>query len=582
MRNVSPRQFVALFALCLAWCAPGAQVPGASAGAQSPQQNPFQNIPSVTVHLQGVVVSSADGKAVARALVTSGDQRFAAFTDWQGHFSFDYILPASSAASQRLPGLMQMAQMLQFSVRKPGYVNDSVRLRVPAMDPNGPAPVLQLKITPCSTITGHMSVESGEPPKGLFVQLRKRTVQDGEARWTNRGGALIDERGDFRFSGLEPGDYKLMTNDWAPLNAMRQQHLESVRGLLPAFYPDASSLAEATPIHVGAGETVTANLSPHAATFYYVLIPVGGLDATRRIGVSLYPEETGFTIGVDSTGHSIDGFLPSGSYTVRINSFASTPQATQGAPEPSGFAHFQVSSAPVTGPAVTISPGAEIQVNVTRDFSNQQNTQNAYPDPRTQQRRQPASVYLSLQPVDGGNVVGMPGQPDQQGDSFTLRSVPEGVYRVTINAMQGYAASATAGNTDLLREPLTVGSGATVPSIQITLRDDPARLSARVITGQPAQGQQEDADPVFVMCIPLDHPQGQAISGNWSPQWGFQAPQLPPGRYLLLASREQLFNTVEYRNPDALRDLMSEGTVVTLSAGQKAEADIPLMAQGGS
>jgi hypothetical protein len=105
-------------------------------------------------------------------------------------------------------------------------------------------------------------------------------------------------------------------------------------------------------------------------------------------------------------------------------------------------------------------------------------------------------------------------------------------------------------------------------------------LTARIISGQPEQ--QGETNPVFVLCIPLDRPQTQAIMGGWSPQWGFRSPPLPPGRYLLLASHDQIFQTVEYRNPDVLRDLMNKGVVITLSSGQKAEADIPLMPEGVS
>jgi len=58
----------------------------------------------------------------------------------------------------------------------------------------------------------------------------------------------------------------------------------------------------------------------------------------------------------------------------------------------------------------------------------------------------------------------------------------------------------------------------------------------------------------------------------------FMMPNLAPGRYLMLASRDQLFQTVEYRNPDVLKDLLSKGTVITVSSGQKASIQIPLMA----
>jgi hypothetical protein len=58
----------------------------------------------------------------------------------------------------------------------------------------------------------------------------------------------------------------------------------------------------------------------------------------------------------------------------------------------------------------------------------------------------------------------------------------------------------------------------------------------------------------------------------------FTQPNLAPGHYLILASHDQqaLFN-LEYRNPDVLRDLTSQGTTVSLSPGQKDDIEVPLM-----
>ncbi len=57
-------------------------------------------------------------------------------------------------------------------------------------------------------------------------------------------------------------------------------------------------------------------------------------------------------------------------------------------------------------------------------------------------------------------------------------------------------------------------------------------------------------------------------------------PNLAPGRYLVLAQPQPVAGSgqfdVEFRNPKVLEKLLTEGTVVTLSANQNAEIQVPI------
>ena len=84
---------------------------------------------------------------------------------------------------------------------------------------------------------------------------------------------------------------------------------------------------------------------------------------------------------------------------------------------------------------------------------------------------------------------------------------------------------------------------------------------------------------IFVICIPLDRLQSMVFPNSysaWQPQ--FKVPNLAPGRYLVLASRQSMQN-IEFRNEDVLRDLLGKGTVVTLAPNQKADIQVPLMTE---
>src|ERR1700761_2135315 len=96
------------------------QVMGMGGYGQQSLQNRAQgeqnaNIPEgVIEHVHGVVVSSADNKHIARALVTSNDQRMAMMTDSEGRFAFDLKHPAANSSTATIIssfGQMSTAQM---------------------------------------------------------------------------------------------------------------------------------------------------------------------------------------------------------------------------------------------------------------------------------------------------------------------------------------------------------------------------------------------------------------------------------------------------------------------------------------
>lgn len=577
---------------------------------QTPQAPQFD---TSTEHLNAVVVSSIDGKPIARVLVTSLDRRLAVMTDSEGRFSFDYhrlVLPTGDPRTQ-LAGsstpLRAYAGMggnfgmgvnsvpLQFQVRKPGYITNTITLQIPSAKPDTTEPTLQLKIVPAGFILGHVDPDNGEPPPlGISVQLRRRMVQNGAAMWMTAAGAQVSASGEFRFADLAPGDYKLMTTAWTGSSASRLPRPDSVPGLTPIYYPDATDPEAAGLLHVGPAETVTARLTPRSTTFYRVTIPIAGAESSQGAGVTLQPDSSGLFLGFNSQAHEVEGYLPSGSYNARVTLFI-RPAGGAPAPNPGGpmrmigmggqpqtssaLAHIEVGRAPVHLAPVTPLPGFEIPVSVRRDFTAQQNSPNGPNGP--QFGHGGPAVFLNLTPVDsnGGGATLAPLQPGDSEDNLKLQNVTEGVYRVQVQStMGGYVASATSGTTDLLRDPLTVtGAGSPFP-IEIILRDDAASLTGSVEVNSTASSPSpSDGAPIYILGIPLDRPEGNPLFSFAMQQNQFQLGMIPPGHYLFLASHRQLFQDVEYRNPDVLRDLMTKGTAISLSAGQKAEIQLPLM-----
>jgi len=158
--------------------------------------------------------------------------------------------------------------------------------------------------------------------------------------------------------------------------------------------------------------------------------------------------------------------------------------------------------------------------------------------------------------------------------------VPEGTYHVRFNAPQGYVASAMAGSTNLLTTPLTVGSGGSTAPIYVTLRDDFASLTCRVHTDQGTEAANPQK-PLLVMGIPLDAPETRPqMMGMYAPTLRVGNTTIPPGRYLMVVADPARLQTLEYRNPEVLHELMSKGVTVTVAPGEKAQVEVPMMAVG--
>jgi hypothetical protein len=537
--------------------------------AQLPSNTP---LPETTDHIRGVVLSSLDKKPIARALVTSADQRYAALTDSEGRFAFDLrhpVPPASNNAGYRAPGI-QFANVT-LNLTKPGYLRRNANLRIDYATLNTP---LQLTLTPEAVIRGRVYPSGGELPNFLQVQLRRKQVQDGTATWVPAGGVNVNPHGDFRFSDLQSGDYKVMTTSWTGPTGEPNHAAASVTGYPPTFQADALDLCSAPVLHVAPGQTGEANLTLRATTFYRVTVPIANVPERSGVGVLLGPDERadGYFLNFNFQAHRVQGYLPTGAYTVRVTVNGPTPNdglRTATAP-------LNVASAPVAAQPVTLQSGPTIPILVRKEFTAQ--TQSTGPpviSVRMGQLNGP-SLNLTLQPIGvNGTAANSQARPNSGDEGLALKGVAEGSYRAVIFPNRGYVASMTSNGVDLLHQLLVVRPGTTDAPIEVTLRDDAATLTGSIAAQTPLQ----PATQQWVYFIRTDLPFAQflAETGAFVVNGRFTAGNLAPGEYLVLASTSQPL-AAEYRNPEVLRDLKTKGTLVTLAPGQKADIQVPLLA----
>jgi hypothetical protein len=576
-----------------------------------------QSIPSSAAqpdHLSGTVVNAVTHEPIARALVYSPDNRYAVMTDDRGRFEFQFPHTDPESAPQNSSfsvvtsfGTTQLTgpnpnRPSQLMARKPGFVprnngEDQVQL-VPEQQE------VTLTLMPGAKIVGHVNIPGEDGSDNVQVSLYRRQIQEGHARWQPAGNATARSDGEFRFAELLPGSYKLFTNevpDSDPLASSRrarrlQRPVSNLGGQSfgypPVYYPAASDFGTAGIIVLSPGETFQANLAPKRREYYAVKLPVANAAANGG-NVEVWSQGhagPGYTLGFNAQDSAVEGMLPNGSYTVRLSAYGQ--QGLVGM----GVSNITISGGPVSGPAVTVLPNTAIAVNVRKEFQNQpgqaieaqplvplvqkQNTDDA-DAPVEQNTRRPNYLQVTLQSDDEFNSspnAWLRPPKNSNDDSLVIENVFPGRYRVQATSSIGFVASVVSGGTDLRREPLVVGPGATLPPIEITVRDDGAQIDGTAVA--PSDPAHSGASPQgiagTVYFIPVSNG-GGAFTQTWLSQEGaFHVEQLPPGEYRVLAFDRQQPD-LEYERDEVLSRFDSRSQVIRATAGEKQHVRVPLI-----
>lgn len=526
--------------------------------------------------ISGIVVNAVTRAPVARALVTTGDNRFATLADTAGHFEFDLGKQSAGSVPSGSDGLATIGLSADgpvwVSARKPGFMPNegSGANAAPGRD-------VTIALTPESLIVGRVTLSTGEPPIGLSLELYFRQTVEGLPQWVPRVNAQPNSAGEFRFADLPAGSYKLLTNEMLDNDPGAARAGGPVYGFPPAYYPGALDFASAGTIELTAGQTVQADLSLTRQAYHSVKIPLnaeispGGIN----VEVSLQGHKgPGYSLGYNQGQHRIEGLLPNGNYVVTAISY--------GEKSASGTTTLRVAGGPAEGPALALVPNGGIPLEVKEEFTGKGwNTSATWSDGRRTIPLRGPRLYLqaSVVPADdfGQGVNGMFRPPQgPNDDSLILDNVPPGRYWLRLNSSRGYVAAAAMGNIDLLHQPLVVSPGSTVP-IEITMRDDNATLEGTVSgisSKPPVEGF--STPQVWVYCIPLPDTPGDLQQAGIFADGQFNS-SLPPGNYRVLAFLHPADN-LPYRDAEAMRAYENKGQVIHLAPGQKTTVQLQAIA----
>jgi hypothetical protein len=458
-----------------------------------------------------------------------------------------------------------------FDARKPGFLDE----------PNGRAHVapssgddLTITLIPEAIIKGRITLDSGDAPLGVMVQLFSRQVREGLPRWTPSSTVRANSAGEFRFAELEPGSYRLVTQEYMDNDPLTNIPGSQLHGFPPVYYPGGSDFSAASTIELTAGQEFQADISLARQPYYPVKIPVAGAETRGGWNISVQGQRgPGYRLGQNAAQQAIVGLLPSGIYVVEASTF--------GQNSVSGSVSIRVNGAAIDGPALTLVPKSSVRLDVREEFTDtSSNTSASWNDgkqtfslhgPRTYLQATVESAddleqprFGSIRPPTGSN-----------DESLVIEDLSPGRYWLRLHTSRGYIASATQGSTDLLRQPLTIGSGTATP-IEVRVRDDVAELDATVVTLQsaiaPGDGSAEAA-VVWMYLVPLPGGSGEFREITTSSGSEFTSPGMAPGDYRVLA-----FSTAQprlpYRDAEAMKAYESKGPVVHLTAGQKTTVQV--------
>ncbi len=534
-------------------------------------QNPQPDNQSNTV--RGTVVNALTGQPIGRALVRSSDNRYAMFTDSEGHFEF--TLPRLELYPNGGSAYVGPTAVMWLIARRPGFLET----------PNGNRPVevspgteVTIPLMPESLIKGRVALPAADPARGIDVELFSREVRDGSLRWTQKGSARTNSNGQFRFAELESGTYKVLTREWMDNDPEGTVPGGQAYGFPPVYFPNATDFATASTIQLTAGEIFEADMSLVRQPYYLVKIPVTNAEHNAGMSLTVSPQGQrgpGYSLGYDRGKNAIVGQLPNGKYLVEATLYEPGPAA-------GGSVNLVVAGAPAEGPSMVISGNNSISVNVKEEFtSNEGPGSGSWTDGKHTFPLRGPRLYLriSADALDdfgqwGGSSVRPPTGAND--DSLFLDYLAPGKYWLRLTSSRGYIASASIGGTDLLREPLVVVPGASTP-IEITMRDDTAELEGTLLgIGASPANSGRFSPQGFIYCIPLPDSPGQFLELSASSDGTFDYRMVAPGVYRVIAFRRQQ-RDIPYRDPEAMKAYENKGQVVHFAPGQKVTLQLQIV-----
>jgi hypothetical protein len=425
-------------------------------------------------------------------------------------------------------------------------------------------------------ISGRILDEAGEPLAGATVLTMQMKYFNGKRRLLPvRGSARSDDTGQYRLSGLEPGEYYLQASSQETWEADTPD--KQMLGFLPTFYPSHPIQTDAQRVRVRAGQELP------------------GID------VALLPGKVGKISGTvfSSFGQPLAGENVSMSFEIRGESFMSMSGGQSVNPDGS-FMFRNIAPAEyhlnVRMPA-TADRGAEAAnvivsvvggdvegVNIVTSAAGSVNGRltidggGTFPNPLTRLIVRPLPVDRDTA-ISGLGAIADNGRLKEDG-AFDLKQVI-GSNRLTVGPLpDGWAIKSIDHNgRDLTTQPFDT-QGATLDGVAIALTN-----RFPVVTGSLRDDKGNGVVTGTVIIFPEEGTQWiedlRTVRMARATQSGiFTIKAIRPGEYLAVAV--PTVQTNQWNDPEFLEALRAQATRISLREGETKALELIVKAAGAS
>ena len=426
-------------------------------------------------------------------------------------------------------------------------------------------------------ISGRVLDEAGEPLAGATVLTMQMKYFNGKRRLLPvRGNAITDDTGQYRLSGLEPGEYYVQASSRETWEADTPD--KQMLGFIPTFYPSNPTQGEAQRVRVRVGQEMPG--------IDVALLPgkVGKISGTafNSLGQPLAGENVSMSFEIrgenfmSMSGGQSAKVNPDGTFTFRNIAPAEyhlnvrVPATADRGPE-AGKAIVSVVGGDVEGVNIVTSAAGGVSGRLTVDGGPA-----AFPNPLTR-------LIVRAAPADRDMAItGLGSVPDngrvKEDGAFELKQVI-GSNRLTVGTLpDGWAIrSIDHSGRDLLTQPFDT-QGTTLDGVNIvitnrfpvlsgSLRDDKGN---GVVTGTVIIFPDEGS--LWIEDLRTVRTARAAQSGV------FTIKGIRPGEYLAVAVPTVQNN--QWNDPEFLESLRAQATRVSLREGETKQLELVVKTAG--
>jgi protocatechuate 3,4-dioxygenase beta subunit len=404
-----------------------------------------------------------------------------------------------------------------------------------------------------SVVTGKVIDNDGDPVPRIQVRLMHKSFVNGQRQLTPSGFAQTDDIGQFRISGISPGQYYLTAEPQLgnTPRVLRQGQPRSQTAEQPVltYFPGVSDAQSAVPIKVMAGQTIAGNdIRLLTAPAFHVRGSVTGLTGnTSRARVALNPASGGVVVGGATIGSAItkDGTfdlagVPPGFWKIAV--------VNNGPVQNLGSRTIQVGGQDIEGLVLTASALPDIHGIVKMEGTGDS-----------------APLRVMLTAADGP-ALNLPNVTVDAAGKFTMAGLGAGSYRVTVLGVPAgsYLKSVSLNGREVLESGMDLNDAAGELNMGVVVSQSGAELNGAVL------GDDGKAAPGAVVTMIPDPPRPELAylyqRTNTDQNGIFRIRGIAPGKYRVIAWQE--LEPGEQFDPDLARANEDKSLSLTLGEGE--------------